>query len=69
MSLDGSWQHLRTVSLKTKPYKFIVNPITQFENVRVRICLESDELLCGPYNEASIVDKIQVNICTHFCNP
>ena len=62
MSSDGAWQHLRTVSLKTKPYKFIVNPPIEFENVRVRICLESNDVLCGPYNEASIVDKIQVKI-------
>jgi len=59
MSLDGSWKHLRSVSLKTKPYKFTVNPQSKFQNVRVRLCLESNDLLCGAYDEASIVDKIQ----------
>ena len=57
---DGGWQHLRTVSLRARPYKFSVNPPTQFQNVRVRICLESNDMLCGAYNEASVVDKIQV---------
>ena len=57
---DGGWQHLRTVSLRARPYKFSVNPPTHFQNVRVRICLESDDMLCGAYNEASVVDKIQV---------
>ena len=60
MSMDGGWQHLRSVSLKTRPFKFTVNPSMDFENVRVRVCLESNDLLCGPYNEASVVDKIQV---------
>ena len=60
MSPDGSWHHLRTVSLRSRPYKFTVTPTLEFESVRVRICLESDDLLCGAYNEASIVDKIQV---------
>ena len=57
---DGGWQHLRTVTLRARPYKFSVNPPTHFQNVRVRICLESDDMLCGAYNEASVVDKIQV---------
>ena len=60
MSPDGAWQHLRTVQLQSRPYKFTVTPTLEFESVRVRICLESDDLLCGAYNEASIVDKIQV---------
>ena len=59
MRTDGSWTHLRSVSLRNKPYKFIVNPKHGFESVRVRICLESNDVLCGPYNEASTVDKIQ----------
>ena len=59
MSLDGSWNHLRTVSLKNKPYKYSVNPLMKIQNVRVRLCLESNDLLCGAYNEASMVDKIQ----------
>ena len=39
-----------------------MNPSIEFDNVRVRVCLESNDLLCGPYNEASVVDKIQVRI-------
>ena len=56
---DGSWQHLVTESLQNKPYKFVVNSPDEVQNVRVRICLESNDILCGAYNEASVVDKIQ----------
>ena len=59
MNPDGSWQHLVTETLKNRPYKFIVNSRDEVENVRVRICLESNDILCGAYNEASVVDKIQ----------
>ena len=59
MNPDGSWQHLVTESLLKPPYKFIVNSPAPVENVRVRICLESNDILCGAYNEASVVDKIQ----------
>merc|ERR1719242_1347990 len=59
MNPDGSSQHLVTESLLKPPYKFIVNSPAAVENVRVRICLESNDLLCGSYNEASVVDKIQ----------
>ena len=65
---DGGWQHLRTVSLRARPYKFSVNPPTQFQNVRVRICLESNDMLCGAYNEASVVDKIQVWTGNNTCS-
>ena len=41
MNLDGSWQHLRTVSLKQRPFKFTVDPRSPFDSVRVRICLVS----------------------------
>jgi hypothetical protein len=64
--MDGSWVHLRNVALKQRPYKFPVTSANgatvEFENVRVRLCLEANELLCGAYNEASTVDKIQVHI-------
>ena len=55
----GGWKHLRTVSLKAKPYTFNLSPEVNFSNLRLRLCLESNELLCGAYSEASIVDRIE----------
>ena len=58
-SPTGGWKHLRTVSLKAKPYTFKLSPEVNFSNLRLRLCLESNELLCGAYSEASIVDRIE----------
>ena len=58
-SPTGGWKHLRTVSLKAKPYTFNLSPEVNFSNLRLRLCLESNELLCGAYSEASIVDRIE----------
>ena len=67
---DGSWVHLRSVALKQRPYKFPVTAANgatvDVENVRVRLCLEANDLLCGAYNEASTVDKIQVSKSISF---
>ena len=67
---DGSWVHLRSVALKQRPYKFPVTAANgatvDVENVRVRLCLEANDLLCGAYNEASTVDKIQVHKSISF---
>ena len=52
----------RSVSLKRRPYKFAVSYTQEFDNVRIRICLEGNDLLCGAYAEASTVDRIQVVI-------
>ena len=58
-SPSGGWQHLRTVSLKAKPFTFNLSPEAHFSNLRLRLCLESNELLCGAYSEASVVDRIE----------
>lgn len=58
-SPSGGWQHLRTVSLKAKPFTFNLSPEAHFANLRLRLCLESNELLCGAYSEASVVDRIE----------
>ena len=59
LSSDGAWQHLRTVDLRDKPYRFLLSPGADFLAVRLRLCLESNALLCGSYSEASVVDRIQ----------
>jgi echinoid protein len=68
---EGSWVHLRSVPLKQRPYKFpVAGPnggAEDLENVRVRLCLEANDLLCGAYNEASTVDKIQVKMKLFGC--
>ena len=56
---DGSWQYLRSLSLKNRPYKFTLSPMSEPTSLRVRLCLESNDLLCGAYSEASVVDRIQ----------
>ena len=58
-SPSGGWQHLRKFSLKAKPYTFKLSPEAHFSNLRLRLCLESNELLCGAYSEASVVDRIE----------
>ena len=53
----------RSVSLKHRPFKFSVSSSSaspDFLNVRLRLCLEGNDLLCGAYTEASVVDRIQV---------
>ena len=58
-SPSGGWQHLQKVSLKAKPFTFNLRPEAHFSNLRLRLCLESNELLCGAYSEASVVDRIE----------
>jgi len=52
---DGSWTHYDQLTLGDSNLGElpIVSPIT---NARVRLCLETNELMCGPYETAQIVD-------------
>ena len=61
MVFNNSWQLIRTVSLKNKPYEFALPRELSFENFRAKLCLESDDTLCGGYGEgANIVDRMAV---------
>jgi len=61
MVLNNSWQLIRSVSLKNMPYEFALPRELSFETIRVKLCLESDDTLCGAYGEgASLVDRIAV---------
>ena len=61
MVINNSWQLIRTVPLKNKPYEFALPRDLSFESIRVKLCLESDDTLCGAYGEeANIVDRMAV---------
>lgn len=58
-NVDGSWSHYNSVSLKRKPFNFPIKTTKAFTAIRVRLCLESNDVMCGAYVEASMVDKVQ----------
>ncbi len=57
---DGTWSHYDGVALGRGGDEYaeldIVSSSRPVSNLRVRLCLESNELLCGPYTEALVVE-------------
>lgn len=57
---DGTWSHYEGIKMASSgaPRQFAEIEVRDREvsNLRVRLCLETNELLCGPYSQASIVD-------------
>ena len=52
---DGTWRHYDGMSLHSADSgeMTVEDPVS---NLRIRLCLEANELLCGPYAEALIVN-------------
>ena len=55
---DGSWVHYDQVSIDAGSYSLGEMPIEAqiVNNLRIRLCLETDDILCGPYSKAKFVD-------------
>lgn len=54
---DGSWAHYDAFALKDSAYgEMNIDGKSSVNNLRVRLCLESNGQLCGPYAEASMVE-------------
>ena len=54
---DGSWDQTQQLLVAPGQYAFHEMPISESVNkLRVRFCLETDEIVCGHYSEAAIVD-------------
>lgn len=53
---DGTWAHYKGFSMHDEEFAEVPIPEEQVRNLRVRLCLEDNELLCGQYKEAQIVD-------------
>ena len=55
---DGTWIHYDQLGIDPGSYSFGELPIVAqvVNNLRVRLCLETDEILCGPYSGAEFVD-------------
>nr|XP_040575461.1 hemicentin-1-like [Lepeophtheirus salmonis] len=51
---DGTWKHLKEFNLGPDHYGNVV--LQNYESIRVRFCLFSNPLICGPYEEALVVD-------------
>ena len=52
---DGSWRHFDGLVMNQETFGEMPVP-EPVGNLRVRLCLKTNELMCGPYNEALIVD-------------
>ncbi len=53
---DGTWSHYDGLILDEVAFAELDIDTPVVSNLRVRLCLKSNELLCGPYAEALIVD-------------
>ena len=57
---DGTWTHYDKISLGSSSVGLVDIKKEVVNNLRVRLCLETNDVLCGPYANAKMVDASPV---------
>ncbi len=53
---DGSWTHYNAFPVDKEEFAEILVSEPKVRNLRVRLCVEENEIICGRYQEAQLVD-------------